>query len=52
MLDLGEQLAALGNEPLPHSEWATGGNKIWQRIKIGFKNISTYENYYLYYSLG
>mgnify|MGYP003552042910 CR=1 FL=1 len=42
MQDLGIQLSALGSEPLPHSDWATGRNKVWQRIKKGFSNIAKY----------
>jgi hypothetical protein len=31
--------SALTEESQPVTEWATGGNKIWQKLQKGFKKL-------------
>ncbi|XP_066911561.1 sorting nexin-8-like [Clytia hemisphaerica] len=39
MLSFSKNLQALSEESNPVTEWATGGNKTWQKLQRGFKSL-------------
>lgn len=39
MLSFSKNLQALSDEANPVTEWATGGNKLWQKLQKGFKSL-------------